>query len=288
MKVLFEMLLENLGLVIQAPIAFTLLSVISISIGFWISRIITKQQIENLKSERDLKKTKLEQVEKAVSKEVKEIEESSDANLTIFDFSGENSDSEKNLLKSLSEAKNEIFVFGLTRNFYADDRIQRILKEKSSSIPINIFMMDPDCDSKKDRYRLEPSRAAYRNASVYKDKVEKTFIRLLGECKSTWPGSKDPGISFHYYNFPCAFAIEKIDSVIRVFLYGYGKRGTDSPTFVYSEGHSSYSFFDEQVEWIKEHANGNATAQWEDSDLKFYNLANKSSKKDGDKAAASS
>ena len=156
----------------------------------------------------------------------------------IFDFSGENSESEQHLLKSLSGAKRRIFVFGLTRNFYADDKIQKILIKKSSEIPIYIFMIDPDCFSKRDRYRLEPSRAAYKNAAYFKEKVETTFRKILARCTNINPGSRDPGICFMYYNFPCSFAMEQIDDEIRVFLYGYGKRGTDSPTFVFSRDES--------------------------------------------------
>ncbi|MCG7550819.1 hypothetical protein [Pseudoalteromonas sp. Of7M-16] len=195
--------------------------------------------------------------------------------MKIYDFSGENSESEKHLLSSLSNAKEEIFVFGLTRNFYSDDKIQKILVEKCKAVPVKIFMMDPDGKSKKERYRLEPSRAAYRNSDVYKEKVEKTFLQLIYDCKETSIGSKDPGICFNYYDFPCSFAMEKIDREIRVFLYGYGKRGTDSPTFVFREGHTCYEYFSSQIDWIKEHGAGNGMPQWHDSDIVFTNLATK-------------
>ncbi len=234
---------------------------------FKLKRQLSEDEIEKLSNEVDsLKATK-----KSDSK--------SDELMKVYDFSGENSESEKHLLSALSNAKEEIFVFGLTRNFYSDDKIQKILIEKCNSIPIKIFMMDPDGKSKKDRYRLEPSRAAYRNADVYKDKVEKTFLRLIETCKETSIGSRDPGICFHYYDFPCSFAMEKIDHEIRVFLYGYGKRGTDSPTFVFKKGHSCYEYFSSQVDWIKDHGTGNGMPQWEGSDIVFTSIANKALKR---------
>lgn len=190
----------------------------------------------------------------------------------IFNFSGENSESETHLIAALKAAKKEIFIFGLTRNFYADDRLQKILQNKCKDVPINLFMINPDCASKKDRYRLEPSRAAYKNADYYKERIENTFIKLLDKCEPTKPGSKDPGISVHYYNFPCSFAMEKIDDEIRVFLYGYGKRGTDSPTFVFGEKHQCYNFFMEQIHWIIEQVNKKERTQWDDSNFEFVSL----------------
>lgn len=197
----------------------------------------------------------------------------------IYDFSGENSESETHLIASLESAKKEIFVFGLTRNFYADDRLQKILQNKCKVIPINIFMINPDCASKKDRYRLEPSRAAYKNADYYKERIEKTFIKLLEKCEATKPGSKDPGIGIYYYNFPCSFAMEKIDDEIRIFLYGYGKRGTDSPTFVFGDKHRCYNFFLEQIHWIIEQVSKKEKTQWDDSNFEFISLRDMANEK---------
>jgi hypothetical protein len=213
-------------------------------------------------------------VEELLNKKNSYIEK--DQLFEIFDFSGENSESEKHLLDSLENAKEEIFVFGLTRNFYSDDKIQKILIKKSKEIPIKIIMMDPDGKSKKERYRLEPSRAAYRNSNVYKEKVEKVFLKLIRQSKKITISSRDPGICFCYYDFPCSFAMEKIDNQIRVFLYGYGKRGTDSPTFVFHKGHPSYEYFNSQIDWMKEIGRGEGMPQWDDSNITFTDIANKS------------
>jgi hypothetical protein len=53
------------------------------------------------------------------------------------------------------------------------------------------------------------------------------------------------------YNFPCSFAIEKVDRTCRVVLYGHGKRGTEGPIFVFNEGTPYWDYFSSQLEWMK-------------------------------------
>lgn len=270
---MLDSLLKNLSPEQYQQIIIALISVMSVVIGF------TYKYLEkHFKLRIQLYKDKIEMLNREIKtyKELKEDKYEQNKLMKIYDFSGENSESERHLLSALANAKEEIFVFGLTRHFYSEDKIQNILIEKSESIPINIIMMDPDGKSKKERYRLEPSRAAYRNSSVYKEKVEKTFLKLMQNSKKIKIGSKDPGICFCYYDFPCSFAMEKIDNQIRVFLYGYGKRGTDSPTFIFDKGHSCYEYFNSQIDWMKEHGKGNGMPQWDDSGIIFTNIANKS------------
>ena len=53
------------------------------------------------------------------------------------------------------------------------------------------------------------------------------------------------------YNFPCSFAIEKIDRTCRVILYGHGKRGTEGPILVFDEGTPYWDYFASQLEWMQ-------------------------------------
>ena len=53
------------------------------------------------------------------------------------------------------------------------------------------------------------------------------------------------------YNFPCSFAIEKVDRTCRVMLYGHGKRGTEGPILVFHEGTPYWDYFSSQLEWMK-------------------------------------
>jgi hypothetical protein len=53
------------------------------------------------------------------------------------------------------------------------------------------------------------------------------------------------------YNFPCSFAIEKIDRTCRVMLYGHGKRGTEGPILVFDEGTPYWDYFASQLEWMQ-------------------------------------
>ena len=59
------------------------------------------------------------------------------------------------------------------------------------------------------------------------------------------------GMRVYTYNFPCSFAIEKVDRTCRVMLYGHGKRGTEGPILVFNEGTPYWDYFASQLEWMK-------------------------------------
>jgi hypothetical protein len=52
------------------------------------------------------------------------------------------------------------------------------------------------------------------------------------------------------YNFPCSFAMEKVDRSCRVMLYGHGKRGTEGPILVFDEGTPYWEYFVGQLRWL--------------------------------------
>ncbi len=53
------------------------------------------------------------------------------------------------------------------------------------------------------------------------------------------------------FNFPCSFAMEKIDRSCRVMLYGHGKRGTEGPMLVFDEGTPYWTYFTDQLQWLE-------------------------------------
>ncbi len=145
-------------------------------------------------------------------------------------FSETNLASKNDLVDRLNAAQSEFVAFGLTRNFYAD-KISELLIEKAKNINIQLFLMHPDCASRVDRYRIEPIEAAFEDPSRFKTRVIDKFKRLLSTFNKENHNGK---IEIYFYDFPCSFAIEKIDNYIRVMLYGHGVRGTDGPIFVFT------------------------------------------------------
>lgn len=80
-------------------------------------------------------------------------------------------ESERDLVARLRAAKTRVNVFGLTRNFFVRDEIRPILVAKAHEIPVVLYLMDPMCDSRRDRYRLEPLEAALQDPERMKAEV---------------------------------------------------------------------------------------------------------------------
>ena len=161
----------------------------------------------------------------------------------IFNKTG--NESEEDLINRLKSAENEFIAFGLTRNFYAD-KISDLLIECAKKINIKIFLMNPDCSSRIDRYRIEPIEASFTEPSRFKSRIINKYKRLIKEFDKTASGS----LEVYFYDFPCSFALEKIDSSIRVMLYGHGVRGTDSPIFIFDKNDKYFDYFNSQLEWL--------------------------------------
>ncbi|MCA1676555.1 MAG: hypothetical protein LC799_31735, partial [Actinobacteria bacterium] len=75
------------------------------------------------------------------------------------------------LVDRVAGAQEEVSVFGLSRNFYAEDDMLPLLESKASEIPVTFYVMDPRCDSRRDRYRLEPVEAAMEDPTRYTREV---------------------------------------------------------------------------------------------------------------------
>jgi hypothetical protein len=150
-------------------------------------------------------------------------------------------DSEKDLVDRLSRARSRINMFGLTRNYYAHEEIKPIF-EKKADVPIALYIMDPYCASRRDRYRIEPAEAAMEDP----ERFIRDVLRPLDAMSR-----RHPRFRVFLYNFPCAFGIEEIDDVCRVMLYGHGKRGTQGPIITFAQGSSSHTYFTDQLRWLE-------------------------------------
>lgn len=153
------------------------------------------------------------------------------------------------LISRVSAAREEVSVFGLSRNFYAKDDMLPLFEAKASEIPVTFYVMDPHCDSRRDRYRLEPVEAAMEDPRRYKREILRPLHAASQRIGST--SSSSSGLRIFTYNFPCSFAMEKIDRSCRVMLYGHGKRGTEGPIFVFDDSTPYWDYFAGQMQWLE-------------------------------------
>lgn len=148
----------------------------------------------------------------------------------------------------IQDARRHITVFGLTRNFYARDDVLPLFEARAIDIPVTFYVMAPDCDSRRDRYRIEPATAAMEDPRRY---IREVLRPLLHAAQRVAPAaSEHAGLHVLTYNFPCSFAIEAIDDACRVMLYGHGKRGTEGPILVFNEGTPFHDYFADQLHWL--------------------------------------
>lgn len=171
--------------------------------------------------------------------------------IDAFPYTGE--ESEIDLIERISSAQSRINLFGLTRNYYAEPRMQRVLEEKVSRVPITMYLMDPHCESRRDRYRIEPAEAAMENP----DRFVREVLRPLHEISL-----RSPKLRVFLYNFPCSYAIEEIDDACRVMLYGHGKRGTQAPIVIFGDDSSSHTYFTDQIRWLERLSEGDTPEPW--------------------------
>ncbi|MEV4560126.1 hypothetical protein AB0K51_24470 [Kitasatospora sp. NPDC049285] len=168
----------------------------------------------------------------------------------VFPATGE--DSKADLVDRIRGARQRIDMFGLTRNFYASAELMPLFLAKSHEVPIRIYAMDPYCASRRDRYRVEPADAERGDP----DRYEREVLRPLADAAAADGGD----LRIHLYDFPCSFAMERIDDSVRVMLYGHGKRGTDGPILTFDRFHSGdrgagptpyWTYFVGQLEWLE-------------------------------------
>jgi transcriptional regulator with XRE-family HTH domain len=153
------------------------------------------------------------------------------------------------LVARIKNAQEEITVFGLTRNFYARDEILPLFETKAVSVPVTLYIMDPRCESRRDRYRLEPIEAAMEDPVRFTREILRPLFAASQRVASA--AAPAAGLRLFTYNFPCSFAMEKVDRACRVMLYGHGKRGTEGPIIVFNEGTPFWEYFASQMHWLK-------------------------------------
>jgi hypothetical protein len=157
--------------------------------------------------------------------------------------------SQKDLLDRLDVANERFTAFGLTRNFFTTDTMKDMFRRKAMAIPIKIFLMDPNCDSRRDRYRIEPLEAALEDAQRFRREILLPFAKLQTEIAQM--KRRKGTFEVYTYNFPCSFAIELFDQCCRVMLYGHNKRGTDGPILVFRDGSPYFEYFFSQIRWLE-------------------------------------
>ena len=176
---------------------------------------------------------------------------------------------EGDLINLVKSAKEKIIVFGLTRKYYTTYKMRSLLEEKSRDVPIRLYLMDPSSKSRKDRYRIEPFETSKEDSSQFEKETAASFRELLSRTDRSPAGSKLPGLSIYYYNFPCSYAIELIDDLCRITLYGHGKRGSDCPILIFDKDSPDYDYFASQIDWIERIASGKITPEWYDKKIKI-------------------
>ena len=182
-------------------------------------------------------------------------------------FPQTNIESKSDLVSRLRAAREQVTMFGLTRNFYGSDEMLPLFTAKSREVPVRIFIMDPHCASRRDRYRLEPAEAAMEDPARY----EREVLRPLAEAVAAAQGD----LRIYLYDFPCSFAMERIDDSIRVMLYGHGKRGTDGPIMTFEKGPDGgteyWQYFAGQLDWMQRLADADPIPEpWRSKDVNVW------------------
>jgi hypothetical protein len=168
-------------------------------------------------------------------------------------------ESDHDLEQRITDAHREITVFGLTRNAYArDGTLDLPARAADRGVVINLYVMDPWCESRRDRYRVEPAEAAMENPERY---VRAGLVPLRDAAAEydNW--------RIWTFDFPIAFAVELIDDVVRVMAYAPGRRGTESPLFAFGPEFQAFDYFVGQLEWLRARAANPDREPWRSKDV---------------------
>ncbi|RAY15360.1 hypothetical protein DPM19_11700 [Actinomadura craniellae] len=182
--------------------------------------------------------------------------------IDAYPYTGE--ESQQDLLDRIKAARQRINMFGLTRNYYARDEVLPVFEEKAAAgVPVQLFIMDPYCDSRRDRYRIEPAEAAMEDPDRYVREILRPLHAL---------STKHPAFKIFLFNFPCSFAIEEVDDACRMMLYGHGKRGTQGPIITVTEGSPTHIYCVDQIRWLERLAQGDTPEPWASKGIRVWPL----------------
>jgi len=164
----------------------------------------------------------------------------------IFPFTNE--DAEKNLIKLITEAENEIILFALVGDFYVTDQMLKLLNNKSQELKIRLYLMNLESPAQKFRLDLEPIDAITADP----DRLKRKVVPPLKELKQIVDRTADPetGLIIKFFDFYPSHAMEFIDNYCRVRFYGYMKKGVNSPIFIFKRNNKYYQYFRDQINWI--------------------------------------
>jgi hypothetical protein len=176
-------------------------------------------------------------------------------------FPATGKESERDLLERLAGARRRIDLFGLTRNFFTRTDVGDLLVQKAAHVPVRMYLMDPASPARVEHYRVEPVEAAFADPERTVRDVVEPLRRLQERAASAGP-DPEAGLRVYTFSFPCSFAIEQIDDVCRVLLYGHGVRGSESPIMVFSAGTRYHDFFAGQIRWLENLAANPDAAPW--------------------------
>lgn len=154
----------------------------------------------------------------------------------------------QDLVSRVSAAQETVSMFGLTRSIYTSDEMLPLFESKAHEIPVTFYVMDPHCDSRRDRYRIEPLEAEMEDPNRFQWEILRPLFAASHRVSPSIPSA---GLRIFTYNFPYSFAIEKIDRSCRVMLYGHGKRGTEGPIFVFNDNTPYWDYFAGQIQWLE-------------------------------------
>lgn len=164
----------------------------------------------------------------------------------IFPFTNE--DAEKNLIKLITEAKNEIILFALVGDFYVTDQMLKLLNNKSQELKIRLYLMNLESPAQKFRLDLEPIDAITADP----DRLKRKVVPPLKELKQIVDRTADPEteLIIKFFDFYPSHAMEFIDNYCRVRFYGYMKKGVNSPIFIFKRNNKYYQYFRDQINWV--------------------------------------
>ena len=77
--------------------------------------------------------------------------------------------------------------------------MQELLRRKAAEIKVRVFLMDPDCNSRKEQYRIEPLEAALEDGARFRREILTPLLRLQGEIAHQ--GGVKGSLELYTYNF---------------------------------------------------------------------------------------
>ncbi|GAA2628328.1 hypothetical protein GCM10010411_77010 [Actinomadura fulvescens] len=174
-------------------------------------------------------------------------------------------ESEADLRDRISAARHRINLFGLTRNYYVHREVLPLLEARAAAgVPVTVYVMDPWCPSRKDRYRIEPAEATMEDPERYSREIL-VPLSLASE--------RHKAFRIFTFNFPCSFAIEEIDDAARVMLYGHGMRGTQGPIVTFGSQGPAYTYLTDQLRWLERLAEDPAFEPWASKGIRVKPLS---------------